>query len=665
MAESRTPLGESRGVDGVVDRAARAVALEGRARRRRADRRSRLAGERVHAVLRVALPDDRPPRMLLRDPHLQRHVGDLRVDLGSADAAVAEEALDVADVDAFLEQVRRYGMTEHVRHHALADGAALAVRAHEAADQLRGGGGAAGVDQERLGLARTAVARDAVAAQQRLDLLGDEDAALAVAFADDRDRPLLEVDRGVEQRRELAHAHARGEEDLRGHVRGEVVERRGAVVAEEAAQVRARDHARQTLRHADADARAAERVLDLAAILLEPAEERAQRGQVALHRRLLQRADVEEVADVVVDLGAVARGDGGAAPEELRGAREVELVRAHRVRRELANRPAVPDERGRRLAELHHGVDVIRQRVPTATGINDIWSTCWRFAIRDSGRRPIRESRIPNRDSSKRQPDESLRPAHGHVDRAAQIAPRDVDVEAKVVVRGADAEPAQRAILEARAAGQGAAGVAADRDARQRRDRGVGEESIAQRDAALHAGERDRHARARSLIRRDGEVGALRDDARIERQPRGAEGDAEAVARAAPRPVGVRRAPVLQIEAGGHERVDRIGLIAEDEVALDLLEAAARRREVRAGQLVPRERLPLEREALQVLGGRQAEVALEADARALTGCVRIETNISREVPAVAAAADVDARKERRLLRERDGGDEQEEEDRKS
>src|ERR1043165_9564588 len=124
MAESRTPLGESRGVDGVVDRAARAVALEGRARRRRADRRSRLAGERVHAVLRVALPDDRPPRMLLRDPHVQRRVGDLLVDLGRADAAVTEEALDVADVDAFLEGGRRCGMAGHVPGHALAPGPA-------------------------------------------------------------------------------------------------------------------------------------------------------------------------------------------------------------------------------------------------------------------------------------------------------------------------------------------------------------------------------------------------------------------------------------------------------------------------------------------------------------------------------------------------------------
>lgn len=90
--------------------------------------------------------------MPLRDPHLQRRVGDLRVDLRRADAAVSEQALHVADVDAFLEEVRGHRVAEHVRGHALADGAALAVGADEAADELRRGGGAAGVDQEGIGL---------------------------------------------------------------------------------------------------------------------------------------------------------------------------------------------------------------------------------------------------------------------------------------------------------------------------------------------------------------------------------------------------------------------------------------------------------------------------------------------------------------------------------
>ena len=112
-------------------------------------------------------------------------------------------------------------------------------------------------------------------------------------------------------------------------------------------------------------------ILDSLAVLLQPVEERPQRGQVTLDARLLERADVEEVADVVVDLGAVARGHGGAAAEELRGAREVELVRAHRVRRQLADRPAVSDERGRRLAELH-AADVIRRGTLAATGVNEV-----------------------------------------------------------------------------------------------------------------------------------------------------------------------------------------------------------------------------------------------------------------------------------------------------
>src|SRR5258706_6795058 len=52
--------------------------------------------------------DDPPPRMPLRNPHLQRRVGHVRVDLRRGDAAVAEEALDVADVDAFLQEVGGY-----------------------------------------------------------------------------------------------------------------------------------------------------------------------------------------------------------------------------------------------------------------------------------------------------------------------------------------------------------------------------------------------------------------------------------------------------------------------------------------------------------------------------------------------------------------------------
>src|SRR5207302_2000674 len=116
----------------------------------------------------------------------------------------------------------------------------------------------------------------------------------------------------------------------------------------------------------------------------------------------------------------------------------------------------------------------------------------------------------------------------------------------------------------------------------------------------------------------------------VERQPRRAEGDAEAVARRAPRPIRVRRGPDLQVEGGGHEGVDGIDVVAEGELAVDLLEAAARRREVRAGELVPLERAPLDGEALQVLGRREAEVALEADARPLPRGVRIDAERMHE-----------------------------------
>jgi hypothetical protein len=51
--------------------------------------------------------------MPLRDPHLQRRVRHVRVDLRRRDAAVAEEALDVADVDALLQEVGGHRVAEH------------------------------------------------------------------------------------------------------------------------------------------------------------------------------------------------------------------------------------------------------------------------------------------------------------------------------------------------------------------------------------------------------------------------------------------------------------------------------------------------------------------------------------------------------------------------
>ena len=74
--------------------------------------------------------------MPLRDPHLQCGIGHVRVDLRRGDAAVAEEALDVADVDALLQEVGGYRVAEHVGGDTVADGGALAVEAHRAADHL-------------------------------------------------------------------------------------------------------------------------------------------------------------------------------------------------------------------------------------------------------------------------------------------------------------------------------------------------------------------------------------------------------------------------------------------------------------------------------------------------------------------------------------------------
>jgi hypothetical protein len=193
----------------------------------------------------------------------------------------------------------------------------------------------------------------AVIAEEGLDVVGDEDAALAVAFADDRDRAVVDVDRGVEEAGQFADAHAGGEKEFGRDVGSQVGEGGRLIVEEKAPEVGSRDHARKSFGHPDADARAAEWVLGHFAVFLEPAEHRAERGQVAFHARLFQRAHVEEVADVVVDHGFVACGDGRALAEELREAGEVELVGARRVRRELPDRPAVADECGRRVSEQH------------------------------------------------------------------------------------------------------------------------------------------------------------------------------------------------------------------------------------------------------------------------------------------------------------------------
>lgn len=137
---------------------------------------------------------------------------------------MTEKTLDVADVDAFFEEIGGDRMAEHVWGDAVADGAAFAVKTDEAADHLWRGGVAAGVDQERPGGRGATVAGGAVVAQQGFQLVGHEDSSLAVAFADDGDGAVLHVDGRVEQARELGDAHAGGEEQLGGDVGGEICE---------------------------------------------------------------------------------------------------------------------------------------------------------------------------------------------------------------------------------------------------------------------------------------------------------------------------------------------------------------------------------------------------------------------------------------------------------
>src|SRR5688572_17761724 len=89
----------------------------------------------------------------------------------------------------FFEEVGGYGVAEHV-----------------------------GGDEEGVGGGGAAVAGDAVVAEEGFDVVGDEDSSLAVAFADDGDGAVFDVDGGVEEAGQLADAHAGGEEELGGDV---------------------------------------------------------------------------------------------------------------------------------------------------------------------------------------------------------------------------------------------------------------------------------------------------------------------------------------------------------------------------------------------------------------------------------------------------------------
>src|SRR3954470_5477273 len=121
---------------------------------------------------------------------------------------------------------------------------------------------------------------------------------------------------------------------------------------------------------------------------------------MTLDRRLLERAYVEKMADVVVDHGSVAGRDESASAEKFGEAIEIELVGPGRVRRELPDRLTVANEFGRRASKLHVRATSKNEpgggRYPTqggcATGVLHIWLI---GRGRSSSRRTYASARLP------------------------------------------------------------------------------------------------------------------------------------------------------------------------------------------------------------------------------------------------------------------------------
>src|SRR6266571_6680920 len=92
---------------------------------------SKASGPRPRA--RTLAARSAPARVRTADDVLQVRQLDARVTLGRAQRRVAEEDLDVPDVGAALEEVRRHAVPERVARHALPDPGFLRVVAHDGA----------------------------------------------------------------------------------------------------------------------------------------------------------------------------------------------------------------------------------------------------------------------------------------------------------------------------------------------------------------------------------------------------------------------------------------------------------------------------------------------------------------------------------------------------
>ena len=153
------------------------------------------------------------------------------VDGGGVETGVAEELLDVPDVGAALQQVRRAGMPQIVRRERVRDVGTLGVQVHQALDGLHAQPRAVAGEKERRFVRVAHQARTGVA-EVAIDRLGgppderDEAVLAALAFADDEDA-LPELDVSDIQPLAFADAEADAVEEFEDGARALAARRAG------------------------------------------------------------------------------------------------------------------------------------------------------------------------------------------------------------------------------------------------------------------------------------------------------------------------------------------------------------------------------------------------------------------------------------------------------
>lgn len=254
-------------------------------------------------------------------------VGHVGVNLGGLDGAMAEEPLDVADVDVLLEEERGEGVAEHVRRYVCGGGGAVGVLGDEGADRLLGQALVEAVDEERARGARGFARLDALPGVSPREVIRQSierafvlhlDDALPGALSEDEERLCRLVEVPVIEAAQLGDPQAGCEQHFHdGAIAGKaersvpslgVIRRTafggarnsirlaGIQLAEDAVEVGKRNRARQALRFAYADFEAMERVGRHQALRLAIGVEGAERGDLSLcAARCEVRVQVAEV----------------------------------------------------------------------------------------------------------------------------------------------------------------------------------------------------------------------------------------------------------------------------------------------------------------------------------------------------------------------------------